>query len=769
MFLNQQVNGQMKGMSRLLSGLALFPLFLFGEGGPVTGKFDRVGGESVGDSPSQTKEFARASAHAVSAQKESMVRQDVVLRNGWRFLGQAAVGAEWSDFDDSAWAQVSLPHCWNIEAAMAGSPALLNDGAGWYRLRLKPDETWQCKSLFLQFEAAYLIAEVFVNGRLVGTHMGGFAAFCLDITAALKPGQENIVAVKVHGSLKPLEFGLKEGLRLAGMDGDFTRYPGLYRPVHLLVLDPVSLSPLDYGSSGVYLKQKRVSDAECEVELTAKLLNGTQNEKIATVHARVLDQAGKVVTRTQADCPIAAYGKADALQRLVVVKPHLWNGRQDPYLYEVVVEVSVDGRVVDAVRQQMGLRYFEVHPDKGFFLNGKPYVLRGVNRHQERFGKGWAITRQDMEQDLALILDMGATAVRLAHYQHAQDFIELCDRKGLVVWSELCLVSYTAAEEPFFVKNTREQLTEMILQNFNHPSICFWSMWNEVTLHPLKGPGRTPARMAAFLDFMRELPVLSKQLDPTRLTTGASFRDEHMDFAKSTDLIGWNFYPGWYADEPGDWDVMLPKLRKLAPGKPIGVSEYGAGANVRHHETPLRRPRAGGPFHPEAWQAAVHEANVASFQNAPYLWATFVWVMFDFSSLERSEGGRPGINDKGLVTDDRKTCKDAYYFYQAQWATAPMVHINERRFSPRPSGKTEVRVYSNCDTVELLVDDRSCGTSRGRSGVFVWPQVDLRPGKRKVAACGIREGREISEQIVWECSPEAPSHLETARIEPDEK
>jgi len=680
--------------------------------------------------------FVLASVVAVQA-----AREDTLLTAGWKFSPQDATGAEAPAFDDATWTSVTAPHCWNIQPGQDGDKDHFDKNPRWYRLHLKPDAATAGKSFFLKFDAAYHSAEVFLNGQPVGQHVGGFSAFCFDVTPLLRPGQDNLLAVKVYYDALT---------KSPPLGGDFTKFPGLYRNVHLLVLDPLGVSPLDDAAPGVYLKQVHVDDQTAQVEITTKLRNAHAAAKTAAVRCTLRDATGKAVQTISAEQSVPAGGAADAVQTLTIPSPHLWNGRLDPYLYRVEVEVVDAGKVVDQVTQPLGLRYYRVDPQTGFYLNGKKYELHGVNRHQERYGKGWAISQADLEEDVALMLEMGCTCVRTCHYQHADEFHALCDRAGLVVWSELAMVNGVVPDSPDFVRNTRHQLAELIKQNYNHPSICFWSLWNEMSL-----PEDTEtARLVPIHDFLRDLNALAKQLDPTRLTTGAN-NGHKFTHAAITDVAGWNAYPGWYHGTPDGWPGELAVIRQGIGDRPLAVSEYGAGASVLCHQLADDQPQPGGHFHPEEWQALVHEAHWKALRQAPYLWGTFVWVMFDLASITRHEGDHDGRNDKGLVTTDRQTRKDAFYFYQAQWTTTPMVHINSRRFNPHPTGVTPVKVYSNCDRVELFLNGKSLGPQTAADHVFLWPNVDLPAGDNQLEA---RAGT-VTDTITWNCSPTASPHL----------
>ncbi|MCX5683016.1 MAG: DUF4982 domain-containing protein, partial [Planctomycetota bacterium] len=407
--------------------------------------------------------------------------------------------------------------------------------------------------------------------------------------------------------------------------------------------------------------------------------------------------------------------------------------------------------------QPLGVRTFRFDAEKGFFLNGRPYPLRGVNRHQDFQDKGWAIGPAEMETDIGIMLEMGCNAVRLVHYPHADEFHRLCDERGLVVWSEFLMHSGTSLPK---WDETRQNAAEFVKQNYNHPSIACWSLWNELKARETRFEERA--------EFCRRLGLAFKQLDPDRPTTCATDRleDGQKELNEIPDVLGCNKYPGWYYGAPEDWAAVLAEMRQKFPKTPWCISEYGAGASILQHDVAPARPAGkGGPnasmFHSEEWQAAAHERIWKQLRQAPWLWGTFIWVGFDLSSVGRNEGDRPGINDKGLVTYDRKVRKDAWYVDRANWNPEPMVYIAGRRFTPRPSGPAAVKVYSNCPEVELFVVGKSQGVRReGEDCVFVWDSVALPEGDVRVEAVARRDGRTLRDECVWKCSPAAPGNLD---------
>jgi beta-galactosidase len=675
-------------------------------------------------------------------------RVAIDLNPNWKFIRQDAAGAAQPGFDDSGWQAVSLPHTWNNLDGEDGG----NDyyrGPAWYRRHLSiPDED-RGKSLFLQSDAASSDASVYVNGQIAGPeHKGMFSAFCYDVTSLLKTDGDNVIAVRVSNAKNP---------DIPPLSADFTFFGGLYRGVRLLALNPLSISPIDDASPGVYVKQVAVTPERADLQVTSKLRNGGAAQSSAIVTAELIDSGGAVIQSVNTNASLDAGGKGDAVQSLSVDHPHLWNGRADPYLYHVRVTVSQGANVVDRVVQPVGIRFFRVDPDKGFFLNGLSYPLHGVNRHQDHIDMGWAIHSKEQQEDFNLIMEMGCNAIRLAHYQHAQEFYDLCDRGGLVVWAESCMVNAVTNSEGFD-DTAKQQLRELIKQSYNHPSICFWSLYNE--LRVTKQKGESADELKAMIDhqivLVTELNDEAHQLDSTRLTTAASLISEGKNQLNLiTDVIGFNRYYGWYSDHIDAWPKKLDALHTEIPARAFGISEYGAGASIFEHEIDPKQPKTTGVWHPEEWQNIVHEAAYKAMKDRPNIWGTFLWNMFDFASDGRAEGDHLGINDKGLVTYDRKVKKDAFFFYKANWSSEPVIYVTDRRYTPRNIADGPVKVYSNCDFVELKLNGVSLGTVPGDDCVFVWPQVTLARGNNRIEATGTRGGQSYTDGISVEYDPGA--------------
>lgn len=632
---------------------------------------------------------------------------------------------------------VNLPHTWNDVDGTAGKVDYYR-GAADYRKRIFIPQSYTGKRLFLRFEGVGTVADLFINEDFVGNHTGGYAAFCFEITDKVKIGKENEILVKVNNAYQT---------GIIPLEGDFVIYGGIYRPVNLIVAEQSCITPLDFASCGVYLTQRNVSPKSAQVEVVTKVSNGTTKAETYVVRSNLFSKEGKLLKTLTGQVTVGARTTLPVSQQLVLDNPHLWNGTANPYLYKVKVSLWQKERMLDEVVQPLGLRYYSVDPDKGFLLNGEHLALHGVCRHQDRFGKGNALSPEDHTGDLSMIREMGANAIRLSHYQHAGQMYDQCDSAGMVLWSEIPFVGpggnqgFGYYNTPTLHENVKQQLTELIRQNYNHPSVCFWGLYNE-----LKEGVATP------VPFLRELNQLAKQEDPTRLTTSASHQEGDLNFV--SDIIAWNKYYGWYSGNPNELGKFLDDKHKTFPKLNIGISEYGAGGSIKHHLNKVVKTDPGSRWHPEEWQAVFHEQNWSELRQRPFVWGSFIWNMFDFASAFRNEGDAPGINDKGLVTFDRKVKKDAFYFYKANWNPEPMVYITSRRMVERRQPQTDIKVYSNCPQVELLVNGRSLGKmSPDSMRISVWPNVTLSPGKNRIevrATSGKKEVRDACEWVLQE-------------------
>ncbi len=597
----------------------------------------------------------------------STVRQIDTLSGGWVFLPEDASSRSWPDLAADG-EPVTLPHTWNAVDGQDGG----NDyrrGVSTYarQLVLEPlaGERW------VEFRGVNSSAAVHLDGVLLGSHDGGYSTF----RVRLPDRATGTVLLTVVVDNSPND-------RVYPQRADFTFYGGIYRDVHLISVPAAHFALDDHGGPGMVVTP-RLDGARAEVRLTADVTGGSSVRfTIDGVGSTIVPVVG---TAAQADLVI------DVVRR--------WHGRRDPHLYTARAELLIDGQVVDEVALRFGCRELAVDPDLGFVLNGEPYPLRGVSRHQDWEGVGNAITREMMAADIALMEELGATSVRLAHYQHDQHVYDLCDAAGIVAWAEIPQITDFLRNG---TQNAADQLTELIVQNRHHPSIVCWGLSNEITV-----TGNGPHVLEAH----EELQALAHRLDPTRPTAMAHLflLETDQPLVTVPDLLAYNLYFGWYVGEPADNDEWLDRFRSEHPGVPVGLSEYGADANYR---VQTGVPARGD--YSEQFQAAYHEHMIEMIEARPWLWSTYVWNLADFGADARDEGGVPGRNQKGLVSFDRTVKKDAFFAYKAAWSAEPFVHVAGRRYIDRPEDITDVTVYSNQNQVTLWCDDEQVATVTGR-------------------------------------------------------
>lgn len=554
---------------------------------------------------------------------------------------------------------VNLPHTWNGIDGQDGGNDYYRGKCTYIKEIAKADMP-QGEEIYLQLDGVNSSAFVYFNSKLVCTHHGGYSTFRVKLEN-IKDNNE----IKIEADNSPNDFVYPQ-------QADFTFYGGIYRDVTLIGVEKNHFDLDYYGAPGIQITPV-VNGDKADVNVKTYITGG--GEVRVTVN-------GETKTGTEVD--------------FIVDNPHLWNGVADPYLYNAVAELIVDGKVVDRVESRFGIRSFKVDPQKGFILNGKPYPLRGVSRHQDRPGIGNALLPEHHREDIELICEMGANTIRLAHYQHAQYFYDLCDEKGLVVWAE---IPYISSHLEKGVENTKTQMTELIAQNYNHPCIVTWGLSNEITMS-----GASPA----VVENHKMLNDLVHSMDKTRPTTEAVVTMCSMDneYVHISDIVSYNHYFGWYGGNVNMYGPWFDKFHEKYPNKAIGISEYGCEA-LNWHATDI----AQGDY-TEEYQAYYHEELIKQIAVRPYLWATHVWNMFDFAADARAEGGENGMNHKGLVTFDRKYKKDSFYAYQAWLSDKPMLHICSKRYIDRVEDKVKIKVYSNQDEVELFANGESVGVQK---------------------------------------------------------
>lgn len=595
------------------------------------------------------------------------MRQILNINRKWAFRkGVSAVPTE----VPADWDFVNLPHTWNAIDGQDGG----NDyyrGTCMYVKTLDREEIPEADRYYLEFKGANSSADVYLNGEKLAHHDGGYSTWRVEITDGLKKGTQLAVAVDNA-----------ENDRVYPQMADFTFYGGLYRDVNLIAVSNSHFDLEYYGGPGIAVTPT-VQGNSAAVKIESYLTDVNDGQ---TVQYTVLDTDGNVVVTAE----------AAATEPNVTVKipnVHLWNGRKEPYLYTTVAELSEGDTVLDEVSARFGCRTFKIDPEKGFFLNGKSYPLHGVSRHQDRWAVGNALLPAHHKEDMELICEMGANTVRLAHYQHDGYFYDLCDEKGLVVWAE---IPYISKHMPAGRENTVSQMKELIIQNYNHPSIVVWGLSNEITMN---------GSDADLVENHKLLNDLAHEMDKTRLTAAAvvSMCDVHDKYLQIPDVLSFNHYFGWYGGDTAMNGPWFDKFHAEFPNIPVGMSEYGCEALGWHTSTPVQ-----GDY-TEEYQAYYHEELIKQLFTRPYLWATHVWNMFDFGADARNEGGENGQNHKGLVTFDRKYKKDAFYAYKAWLSDVPFVHICGKRYIDRVEDTTKVTVYSNFPEVELFANGKSLG------------------------------------------------------------
>ena len=575
------------------------------------------------------------------------------------------------------WEQVTLPHTWNAQDGYDGGNDYFR-GTCCYAKNLLKSELPEAERYFLEFQGANASADVYVNGQHLAHHDGGYSTWRVDVTDALQ--EENLIAVLVDNSINETVYPQM---------ADFTFYGGLYRDVNMVCVAQSHFDLGYYGGPGIQVTpEMEGDDAKTTVQVYI-----TDRKPEQTLRYTLKDQTGAVLSVKET---------ADDKIIFRIKNAHRWNGRKDPYLYTMVAELVEGEQTVDTVSTRFGCRSYEIDPERGFILNGEEYPLRGVSRHQDRTGVGNALLPEHHKEDMDLICEVGATTIRLAHYQHAPYFYDLCDERGLVIWAE---IPYISRHMPTGRDNTISQMTELIVQNYNHPSIVVWGLSNEISI------GGSDEDL---LENHRILNDLCHKMDKTRKTTIAAVSMCKMDdpYLQIPDVVSYNHYFGWYGGDTSMNGPWFDKFHATHPNIPIGCSEYGCEALNWHTSNPVQ-----GDY-TEEYQAYYHEELIRQLFTRKYMWATHVWNMFDFGADARAEGGENGQNHKGLVTMDRKYKKDAFYAYKAWLSDEPFVHLCGKRYVDRVEDVTKVTVYSNLPEVELFANGESLGKKTAEDHFF---------------------------------------------------
>ena len=601
------------------------------------------------------------------------MRTRIKVNEGWLFYKGAADIAGLANGET-----VNLPHSWNATDGQDGGNDYFRGSCVYTKKINKADLPENCE-YYLEIRGANSSADAYVNGKKLAHHDGGYSTWRVNFTAEVQ--DDNEVAIVVDNAPND---------RVYPQVADFTFYGGLYRDVYVICV-PQTHFDLDYFGGEGFTVTPVMDGKNAKVNLTTYVKDMQEGDEIAFT---VCDKEGNVVYESKAK---------ETSVDFVIENANLWNGRKNPYLYTAKAAIVRGGETLDEVSARFGCRSFEIDPERGFILNGEEYPLRGVSRHQDRWGIGNALLPKHHEEDIDLILEVGATTIRLAHYQHDQYFYDLCDEKGLVIWAE---IPYISQHMPTARENTISQMKELITQNYNHASIVVWGLSNEITMKGAKDPD--------LLENHHILNDLVHEMDKTRLTTMAcvSMCDMNEEYVQIPDVVSYNHYFGWYGGDTTMNGPWFDKFHAAFPNKPIGVSEYGCEALNWHTSNPVQ-----GDY-TEEYQAYYHEELIKQLFTRKYLWATHVWNMFDFGADARAEGGENGQNHKGLMTFDRKYKKDAFYAYKAWLSDEPFVHLCGKRYVDRVEDVTKVTVYSNQPEVELFLNGESLGKKQSAEHFF---------------------------------------------------
>lgn len=682
-------------------------------------------------------------------------RASIDFSPDWRFIRSDVNNAQATSFNDSGWSLVDLPHTWNaIDGANGDGTANgvtngnYDRGAAWYRKTLKFSKSWDVRRIFIDIGAASIKGDLYVNGTYVGSHDNQASKWVEEISSLVSSRQTNVIAIKVDNTYDE---------NIPGYRGDWTNFGGLTRGVSVYATHRVQVNPRDMGSTGVKVDTSNVSSGSATVNTEVNVRNDFGIKRSFTVRNSLVDANGNIVKQASTNYILAPNKSKRIRNSMTVNNPNLWNGVANPYLYTMYSQVIAAGQVYDTVATNVGIRSISMD-SRGLKLNGSYHDLRGVNLHDDKAGKGTAMSRSDMERDIRLIREMGANAVRFSHMQVDPYWYDLADRNGLVVWTETPIWrSNTKPDNATFVTNALDQMRELIRQNYNHPSIVYWGIFNEV-----------PNNNASVNNMLTQINAVAKTEDPTRFTIGAAEWDYPAaanyipDYNTFNKYYGWYSYGGAYATNFGmTADQRLAKFAQwlasqaaAEPDMPLGIGEFGAGANINHHvDDPTDGAPASDPngtsFHPEEYQAYVHEKTWEAIEaSSKPVWATFIWQFADSANDDRLEGSQPGINDKGLMDYSRSNAKDAFYYYKSQWSNQPVLYLTQKRNTSRTDASTTVKAYSNLgQNIELLINGVSQGTRNDSDGVLEW-NVTLDAGVNNVLV-RTTSGTSRSDSATW--------------------
>ncbi|WP_131536632.1 glycoside hydrolase family 2 protein [Pedobacter nototheniae] len=660
----------------------------------------------------------------ITAQAQS--RKDINFNADWSFKKTKDTADHKLD-----WEKVTLPHTWNATDMQLSKN--FYEGEGIYKKDVVFGNEYQNKRLFLRFEGVGQVAQVYVNDKLVGTHKGSYSAFCVEITYAVTLGKTNKIVVKANNTARKDIIPVNHFL--------FGIYGGIYRPVSLIVTNQINITTTDYASPGIYISQKNVSSTAADLNLLVKVENRSPQAEDIQLKTSLFNREGKLVLEKTTQEHVTTQGRQNFTQNFTLANPTLWDGFNNPYLYKVVTQIIQNNQVIDEVVQPLGIRKFELIAGKGMLLNNKPYKMYGVARHQDRWQFGNALSNAQHKEDLDIIKEMGTTTIRFAHYQQAEYLYSQCDSMGFVIWAEIPFVNTSTGEEG---ENAKQQMTELIKQNFNHPSIYVWGLHNEVY-------GKTIADYPAILT--RDLDDIAKTLDPDRYTASVSgYGEMTRPTNLNADIQGMNRYYGWYEGKIGDLEKWASSLESKYPNNKVMLTEYGADGNVFQQQEQAELKDTfdyGSPFYPETYETKTHEIQWPIIAKHPYITASYIWNMFDFATPMWNRGSMPARNMKGLVTFDRKLKKDAFYWYKANWSNNPVLYLTERRAVDRKNANTQITVYSNIGEPDVFLNGKKLPATKPEGVLYRFENVNLKKGKNVIKTKANKNGHVYNDEITW--------------------
>ncbi len=671
-------------------------------------------------------------------------RMEKSFNEGWKFY-KANNSTFFTDFENGqkyfenqgqwtkleVWEDITLPHTYNKDDMQKDRNFF--EGKAVYQKTFRPAETDKERRTFLKFEGVGAVAQLFVNGNYIGEHKGGYSMFVFEISNSIEYGKDNSITViadnKSRKDIIPINHFL------------FPVYGGIYRPVHLITTNKTNFVVTDQAAPGIFIRQKNVSSKSADIQVEAKLETREKTIQVVELSIEIKDDQGKTVETQKYPVKISPQGVTYVNETIKMKSPHLWDGIRDPYLYSLTAKITANGKELDAVKQPLGIRHIEMIANKGVFLNGKKYPMYGVTRHQDREGFGSALSFEQHKEDMMLIKEMGATTIRLAHYQQSPQMYALADSIGFLTWAEIPFVNRVSYYEN---DNAKQQMVELVKQNFNHPSIYIWGVHNEVY-------SKTADEQVPVLS--RELNDIAKTLDPDRYTvavTGYNVIDRQENL--STDVQGINHYFGWYGGKIEDLGPWAQKVQKDFPEYKIILSEYGADGNIDIGKEEVEAPKdvISGKAFPENYQTETHIQQWAAIEKNPIILASYLWNSFEFAVPAWNRGGVNARNLKGLITFDRKRKKDSFYWYKANWNPEPMIYLANRRDSIRTHKNSKIQLFSNLPKVQLIVNGKEYQAKQGvNSKHWVVDNVELKQGENKIQAKGNSGNEVLHDEMTW--------------------